>query len=120
MGKERDGSDVAQEMELIKNEVSQMKELLLRQLENDTVAGLNETRTSILPIPHNIDTPSNIPIPHNIDTPGILPITLDTPRINITDVIVNMQDEKTDIKEPENTECYLEQLQKIRQMKHDQ
>ena len=33
---------------------------------------------------------------------------------------MNMQDEKTDIKEPENTECYLEQLQKIRQMKHDQ
>ena len=93
--KERGGSDVAQEMELIKNEVSQMKELLLRQIENDTVAGLNET-TSVLPIPHNIDTPSILPTPHNIDTSGIPPISLDTPRSNITDVIVNMQDEKSD------------------------
>ena len=117
--KERGGSDVAQEMELIKNEVSQMKELLLRQIENDTVAGLNETTTSVLPIPHNIDTPSILPTPHKIDTPGIPPISLDTPRSNITDVIVNMQDEKSD-DEPESKECYLGQLQKIRQLKHDE
>ena len=87
------GEIVVQEMEFIKNEVKQVKQLLLGQLANDSVAAsLNDTTTSQLPIPHNFETPridttetaSHLPIPHN----------LETPRIDTTESIMGIEDDE--------------------------
>ena len=67
------------------------------QLADDTLKDLNETATSLQPIPHN----------------------LETPRINIT----NMGDDIIEVEEivqPKMEELIQDQLQKVRKMRHDE
>ena len=45
------------EMESIKEEVKELKVLLMRQLSNEGASCLDETATSVSPIPHDVETP---------------------------------------------------------------